>query len=37
MKVIETIDLFPVLNKKLVSVLKGLPAEEWTKQTVPKK
>jgi len=37
MKVIETIDLFPVLNEKLVSVLKGLTVEEWTKQTVAKK
>jgi hypothetical protein len=37
MKVIETIGLFPVLNEKLISLLKALSPEEWNRQTVAKK
>lgn len=37
MKVIETIQLFPALNEKLVSLLRGLSPEDWKKQTVAKK
>jgi hypothetical protein len=37
MNVIETIDLFPVLNEKLISFLKRLSPGEWNLQTVAKK
>lgn len=34
---IDTIELFPVLNEKLVSFLKNLSPEEWMMQTVARK
>jgi uncharacterized protein (TIGR03083 family) len=33
---IDIIDLFPLLNAKLISFLKDLPAEDWQRQTVAK-
>lgn len=34
---IETLHLFPLLNKELISFLNQLPPEDWQKQTIAKK
>lgn len=34
---IETLHLFPLLNKELISFLKQLSSEDWQKQTIAKK
>src|SRR5882724_10836863 len=37
MQIIDTIELFPAINEKLISFLKELSINDWQKQTVAKK